>query len=951
MPAIRCPHCQTAIKAPAQAIGRKVACPKCRKPFTAAAQVVSVGPRWFYAKDQVQHGPVSWRELKKLAARGLLTGADPVITEGQTTWLPAKDVPDLFAPPQPSPKVTSGRFLTRGRLAILAGGLAIVVLAIVFVPRFFHGPAETPKWSPEDQILADIKAATPVPPPKEDSTTTLKPRPPKLEPFELKTESEPALRALLDRFNQQRKASGLSQVALDADLSKGCQQHAEYVVRNMDHPKLSNAGGLQDEDADLPGFQEEGKKAAAVSLIAFFEPVKAFDMWLGRLLSRGPLLEPNLVRVGLGAAQNVRGDWVTILDTTRGLGPDPIAYPAPGQKDVPPTFSGGPEIAAKDAIPGFPVSFQLPAGKSAGNANFHLTDEHGNRVAVWTSTPEQPLPGVRYAGLFGLIPKQALTASTKYRARFTGVVDGQPLDKSWEFTTEDDADQAGVRAGQMVKRLNDVRAIAGLAPVTLDADLSLGCRNHARYLALNPRHPATQGLGAHKEDAKLPGATPQGAKAGMAADIALGDIEPLHALDGWMATLYHRIPLLDPHLQRIGFGCARGEMLGWITVLDVKSGKAEGKLSSPILYPVDGQKGVPLAFPPREIPNPLPEDAGIRAGYPITATFDWKAPLLMAAGSLEDERGQVVPCWFSSQESPANPKHGQSTACLIPKTPLAPNTSYRVAMSGTWKGALWKKKWQFTTGSAGLSPGEGAKLFLTRINQVRRLAGVPPVELAADLSKPCQAHADYLIKNADQRGPTINQENPKLSGFSLQGQEAARRSAIFSQAPTPTVQVDDHLATLSRRGALLDPTLRRIGLGCALEIGRGWINVLDWQSGHEDEPPVLCPAPNQEKVPCQGRDRIPGETKEFAGFPITAHLPPKNRVRNVRALLADSSGTTQDLWLSTPESPFDPNFRANVIAVHPRRPLRPGQTYTVTLTAEVQGREWRQSWRFSTAEE
>ena len=106
----------------------------------------------------------------------------------------------------------------------------------------------------------------------------------------------------------------------------------------------------------------------------------------------------------------------------------------------------------------------------------------------------------------------------------------------------------------------------------MDAGLSRGCALHADYVARNLDHPKVQGLGIHEEDASLPGATPLGAKAGKAAVIAV-ITDPVDSIDGWMATLYHRIPLLDPHLKRLGYGQALHPTRGWVTVLDASSGK------------------------------------------------------------------------------------------------------------------------------------------------------------------------------------------------------------------------------------------------------------------------------------------------------------------------------------------------------------------------------------------
>ena len=51
---------------------------------------------WYYAKNGVQHGPVSAVELKQLADEGQLTSADLVWREGMEEWIPARKVKGLF---------------------------------------------------------------------------------------------------------------------------------------------------------------------------------------------------------------------------------------------------------------------------------------------------------------------------------------------------------------------------------------------------------------------------------------------------------------------------------------------------------------------------------------------------------------------------------------------------------------------------------------------------------------------------------------------------------------------------------------------------------------------------------------------------------------------------------------------------------------------------------------
>src|SRR5262249_55549004 len=108
---------------------------------------------------------------------------------------------------------------------------------------------------------------------------------------------------------------------------------------------------------------------------------------------------------------------------------------------------------------------------------------------------------------------------------------------------------------------------AGLSPVVLDERLSRGCRLHARYVVRNLEHPKAAGLGIHDEHANLPGYTEEGARAGKRGVIAVVS-DPADSLTGWMATIYHRVPLLDPSVDRIGWGQELHPTRGWVTVLE-----------------------------------------------------------------------------------------------------------------------------------------------------------------------------------------------------------------------------------------------------------------------------------------------------------------------------------------------------------------------------------------------
>src|SRR5207237_6484686 len=67
---------------------------------------------WFYARNNQQQGPVALPALQDMARSGQLQPTDLVWREGMPNWLPAQQVPELFAPqpaaPYPPPAAVPG---------------------------------------------------------------------------------------------------------------------------------------------------------------------------------------------------------------------------------------------------------------------------------------------------------------------------------------------------------------------------------------------------------------------------------------------------------------------------------------------------------------------------------------------------------------------------------------------------------------------------------------------------------------------------------------------------------------------------------------------------------------------------------------------------------------------------------------------------------------------------
>ncbi len=247
----------------------------------------------------------------------------------------------------------------------------------------------------------------------------------------------------------------------------------------------------------------------------------------------------------------------------------------------------------------------------------------------------------------------------------------------------------------VVERINVHRQAAGLELLTVDPALTKGCAAHAAYLVTNVDQPSAQGLGLHNEEPKLPGYSKEGERAGKASVIYLGK-EGTDAVDGWMASLLHRIPLLQSRLRKIGYGAAMGGPARVTVVLDATNGLGPGRDAPVVLYPVDGQKDVPRLFEP-EIPDPIPDSVDKKAGFPVTAIFSEGALVKDVKASLKDADGKEAAIWLSTPEKPAAADYQRNTVGLIAQEPLKPSTTYTVTIAARVTGKPWLRTWSFTT--------------------------------------------------------------------------------------------------------------------------------------------------------------------------------------------------------------------------------------------------------------
>lgn len=254
-------------------------------------------------------------------------------------------------------------------------------------------------------------------------------------------------------------------------------------------------------------------------------------------------------------------------------------------------------------------------------------------------------------------------------------------------------------------RVNQYRGLAGLEETVLHRALTTAARSHARYLLRNDAR-------GHLQDRELPGFVgvhpwdrTQAVgypRPGIWEDVHyLGD--PVAAVDGWMDSVYHRLPILMPRLLELGYATSGGpdnafDVMKFSIAADpVPEGESPGDPLDPVLYPAPDQFGVPTSFG-GEAPNPRPDGSDL-SGYPITLIFDPtqldSSPRVLEA-SVSDASGRDLELWVLD---PSSDDVLVAAVALIPRAPLVVHERYTVHVVVEVPGVgTVERTWSFTTG-------------------------------------------------------------------------------------------------------------------------------------------------------------------------------------------------------------------------------------------------------------
>lgn len=278
--------------------------------------------------------------------------------------------------------------------------------------------------------------------------------------------------------------------------------------------------------------------------------------------------------------------------------------------------------------------------------------------------------------------------------------------------------------------INQYRERLGLPLMSRSSSLDKSAQSHANYYQLNQGNGSLSGMGLHAEQAGLAGftgadmqdrANAAGYNGWVNENIGLSG-SMMASVDWFIASVNHRLTLIDPRYTDIGFGeIDTGSTK--IEVIDVGA-PTWSSTADPawIAWPPDGAKGVGLSFN-GETPNPLP-GASLPVGYPITLKY-------LGAGSVNFQGATLT---TGGKQIPVISAVGsgwltQQTEIVAAANPLAPNTTYTVSVNGTANGQSFNRQWSFTTGAS-----DAAEISLGVPSGTKLPAGVASADPSVQLS-------------------------------------------------------------------------------------------------------------------------------------------------------------------------------------------------------------------------
>lgn len=259
-------------------------------------------------------------------------------------------------------------------------------------------------------------------------------------------------------------------------------------------------------------------------------------------------------------------------------------------------------------------------------------------------------------------------------------------------------------ANSVISEINKVRQAAGLNALFESPRLTSAAKGHSTYLLDKAEINHYQ---LDKESRFFTGYIPanrlkkEGFDYSSINEVIRGSYSetPSQVVGKFVDAPFHRIGLLRDDLVEVGVGALSVQSVGY-KMVTVDTGSRElfyfgSRFKNPIVYPFDGQTGVPSSFASdEEVPDPYKGKNYV--GYPISLQLGGHDSLYVLGFEIFTE-GKRLPARVLWRENFGFLKSFPYAAVLIPDEPLFPGTTYTVNFRGLNGSQSVEKSWSFST--------------------------------------------------------------------------------------------------------------------------------------------------------------------------------------------------------------------------------------------------------------
>jgi len=267
-------------------------------------------------------------------------------------------------------------------------------------------------------------------------------------------------------------------------------------------------------------------------------------------------------------------------------------------------------------------------------------------------------------------------------------------------TTSAGASVAAASASPMtwLERINFYRGSNGLRPIRDNSRLSAAVAAHAHYLLSNfgddIRSAKSISADAYDEKPGMSGYSVAGARVAQNLQLAWGcsTYEASQQIDRWLEGPFHRLPMLDPYLQDVGYGEVSEDGC-WVAALRLPPPPEDVKpYRRAVEFPPEGAD-IALEWIGLEAPDALASCSGYErpVGLPITLQIGRLVQTRLTEHSLTEDGKPIEYCAFDAPSyrnpNPTAQEYGRwnlrnsGAIVLVPRAPLQPGSHYQVSIT------------------------------------------------------------------------------------------------------------------------------------------------------------------------------------------------------------------------------------------------------------------------------